>query len=274
MKLSNTITLKHLQINELPMIGLQFGDIKEIQELVKELPGVRWSKRHKIVIVPNNKSNIKLIFNKFRGIAWIEGNDFFNSKSKLSHENENSVVIATSKAQFKIFIRLPANKKSKWVDYIKNFSQSYFITRYNLWAIKGGNENYLKIKKYFSDEGCTIIIKKQEKRAIDMTPQKWYYNKPIDNEVLKEYCNTLTIKRASNSTKKTYTSMFKWFLAYFYGKEITHVTTKEITDYLLWEIEKNGISPTQQNQLINAIKYYFEKVLNQPRTVYNLPRAK
>ena len=68
--------------------------------------------------------------------------------------------------------------------------------------------------------------------------------------------------------------MFKRFLAYFYEKDIKEVSTKEITDYLLWEIEKNDISPTQQNQLINAIKYYFEKVLNQPRTVYNLPRAK
>ncbi len=68
--------------------------------------------------------------------------------------------------------------------------------------------------------------------------------------------------------------MFKRFLAYFYGKVIENISTKEIIEYMLWEIEKNKISSTLQNQLINAIKYYYEKTLERASTVYSLPRAK
>ncbi len=269
-----SITLKHLLINKKKMIGLKFYPNKVIQALIKELPNVRWSSQYEMAFIQNNKSNLQLVYSKFKGVAWIDGNDFFKPKSNLPETDNKSVIITTSKTQYKIFIKLPAIEKSGWVDKIKTFSQAYFIKKHKLWVIRGGNDNYLYIKKYFTNEGCNINVKHQEKKIINTKCQKWYYNKPVDNRVMQEFRNTLTIKRASEITKNIYISMFKRFLAYFYGIDIKNITTKEIIDYMLWEIEKNNISGTVQNQLINAIKYYFEKTLDKARTVYSLPRAK
>ena len=45
-------------------------------------------------------------------------------------------------------------------------------------------------------------------------------------------------------------------------------------DYLVMLRRKENWSSTHQNQVINAIKFFYEQVLKQPRTVYDLPRAK
>ena len=43
---------------------------------------------------------------------------------------------------------------------------------------------------------------------------------------------------------------------------------------MLWLITKKGYSESQANSAINAIKFYFEKVLLQPKIVVDLPRPK
>ncbi len=53
------ITLKNLMIDGVKYIGMQFYQDKIIQALIKELPGVRWSEKYRMVYIRNSKSNIK-----------------------------------------------------------------------------------------------------------------------------------------------------------------------------------------------------------------------
>lgn len=76
------ITLKHLLINEQKMIGLQFYPNKVIHALIKQLPGIGWSKTYQMAVIPNEKKNIDAIFSTFRGVAWVNGEHFFGKKSK------------------------------------------------------------------------------------------------------------------------------------------------------------------------------------------------
>ncbi len=86
-KLQKSITLKHLLINNKKCIGLQFNIDKVIQALVKELPYPKWSTQFQMPYILNTKSNQNLIFNTFRGVAWINCNYFFKDKI-LKHDNE------------------------------------------------------------------------------------------------------------------------------------------------------------------------------------------
>jgi integrase/recombinase XerD len=87
MDYKKSITLKHLLIAEQKYIGLQFHPDKVVQALLKELPNIKWSKEFGMAYVPNTKGNLNLIYQKFRGIAWINSNYFF-SKSRINKENE------------------------------------------------------------------------------------------------------------------------------------------------------------------------------------------
>lgn len=77
MQLKRHITLKHLLIQEKQCIGLQFNSDKVIQALVKELPTPKWSNEFNMAYIMNTKSNLNLIFEKFRGVAWVNCNYFF-----------------------------------------------------------------------------------------------------------------------------------------------------------------------------------------------------
>ncbi|WP_298532129.1 site-specific tyrosine recombinase/integron integrase [uncultured Algibacter sp.] len=87
MRNPNTITLKHLLINNKPQIGLKFYTNKSIQIIVKELTDVNWSTEFTMYHVPNTKSNLDEIFSIFKDIAWIDTRYFFDkNRSKALNE--------------------------------------------------------------------------------------------------------------------------------------------------------------------------------------------
>jgi integrase/recombinase XerD len=87
MEARKSITLKHLLIHENKYIGLQFHPDKVIHALLKELPNIKWSQQFGMAYVVNNKINLNLIYQKFRGVAWINSNYFF-SKRRINEDNE------------------------------------------------------------------------------------------------------------------------------------------------------------------------------------------
>lgn len=88
------------------------------------------------------------------------------------------------------------------------------------------------------------------------------------------YLEKLQQVRYSDHTVRVYTSYFRDFQQHFEGRKIETVTPGEINDYLLYLIHEKNISSCQQNQRINAIKFYYEKVLGQERRCYKVNRAK
>lgn len=92
------------------------------------------------------------------------------------------------------------------------------------------------------------------------------------NEATKKYTDLLVQKRYSKNTIKTYCNYFKDFLSYFEAEKIQDVTTSQINSYILEMINSKNISISQQNQRINAIKVYYEKVLGREKQYYDLHR--
>ncbi len=88
------------------------------------------------------------------------------------------------------------------------------------------------------------------------------------------YLEQLVRKRYSPNTVKTYGTYMRDFMLEFQGKELSAITTEEINDYILKLIRTRGISPSQQNQRINSIKFYYEKVLGLDKKLYYIERPR
>jgi len=93
-------------------------------------------------------------------------------------------------------------------------------------------------------------------------------------KALEQFNRTLRLKGYSENTIRTYNAMFIKFLKVFKDRDPEQITTDQIRQFLLWMIDTKGISSSYQNQLINAIKFYYEHVLKRPRQVYQLERPK
>lgn len=91
---------------------------------------------------------------------------------------------------------------------------------------------------------------------------------------LKKYKDLLIQKRYSQNTQNIYYSYFKDFCNYFQNENLENITTDQINSYILDPIKSKNISISQQNQRINAIKFYYEKVLGREKQYYELHRPK
>lgn len=97
---------------------------------------------------------------------------------------------------------------------------------------------------------------------------------PNYRQVPDRFIEALKVLRYSENTIKTYIDCFKEFINYFYMKEIDDIQQPEIISYLRYLVEERQISTSYQNQAINAIKFYYEKVLKGPRKVYYIERPR
>lgn len=82
----------------------------------------------------------------------------------------------------------------------------------------------------------------------------------------------LRLKGYSANTLKTYLQQFRDFLLFYSDTSAIDLTEAEIRNYLLYLIEQKMVSKSYQNQAINAIKFFYEKIMMQERKVYYLER--
>lgn len=91
-------------------------------------------------------------------------------------------------------------------------------------------------------------------------------------QVLRMMEQKLKLRGYSENTQRTYLQMFKEFLQFYANDNPVDLTEIEIRNFLVYLIEHKKISRSAQNQSINAIKFFYEKVLGQERKVYQLER--
>lgn len=82
----------------------------------------------------------------------------------------------------------------------------------------------------------------------------------------------LNLKGYSENTKRTYLQQFKEFLCFYNDTQILDLTETEIQNYLIYLVEHKKVSKSTQSQAINAIKYFFEKIMKQEQKVYHIER--
>lgn len=99
------------------------------------------------------------------------------------------------------------------------------------------------------------------------------YNKASEN-LLFRYKAELARLNYCNGTIRVYGSCFEEFLYDFKGRDYRWLKYDDIIEWLQRLVLIDKISPCYQNQLINSVKFYFEKMLHQPRKIYHLKRPR
>ena len=94
------------------------------------------------------------------------------------------------------------------------------------------------------------------------------------DKVLEQYRNLLIQQRYSQNTIDIYCNYFKDFCNFFKNSDLLNIKPEQINKYILDLIKIKNISVSQQNQRINAIKFYYEKLLGKGKQYYTLHRPK
>lgn len=84
----------------------------------------------------------------------------------------------------------------------------------------------------------------------------------------------LKLKAYSNNTLRTYRSEFLQLLQLLKQKPVDSLTPDDLRRYLVYSLENKGISESTAHSRINALKFYFEKVLGRETFFFEIPRPK
>ena len=132
-------------------------------------------------------------------------------------------------------------------------------------------ENEIKFLPYETINN-EYLLNQNENAKIQLKSLKKRKNiyKKISKEIPKEFEETLTLKRYSNNTIKSYKSHFSLFLSHYSGHDPKEITDQQIREYLLYLVNKKKVSNSYQNQAINSIKFYYEKMLGRQASVLSI----
>lgn len=107
-------------------------------------------------------------------------------------------------------------------------------------------------------------------------------NDKLANEQIIKFRQWMQQRRYANQTIKTYSSMLQVFFAYYPEKRIEDIGIKDIDDFNYYHVIGKGFSSSYQNQMINAIKLFYLKMLGinfelreleRPRKGKHLPKV-
>jgi integrase/recombinase XerD len=126
----------------------------------------------------------------------------------------------------------------------------------------------------FSNRKALTGIPSDMNRLVPKRETKLRRSKVTNIDLPDGFLEKLERKRYSEKTVSTYTSYFRDFAAHFHGRDLETITPEEINQYILWLIRNKGISHSQQNQRINAIKFYYEKVLGREKLYFEVERPR
>ncbi len=149
----------------------------------------------------------------------------------------------------------------------KKINTTWWHPNQKLWSIVNTKENLNLVKSMF---GNNYEMKES------ITSEKIVIPELDDNikKALSEVEERLILKRYSDSTIRVYKKMLSIYFSFFKNRIFKEISKEEIEGFVYQLINKNKISESYQNQLINAIKAYYEHVLKMPREFYDIQRPK
>ncbi len=84
----------------------------------------------------------------------------------------------------------------------------------------------------------------------------------------------LLLKRYSQNTIKTYLKAFRQFILFYDDQKPSSLGRADIDSFIVHQIKTKNISESHQNQILSAIKMFYEAVLGQREKVRDLIRPK
>lgn len=107
--------------------------------------------------------------------------------------------------------------------------------------------------------------------TVEMTKVPW---SAAQKEAMWAFADKLRIRKYSESTYRTYGVYFKQFLAAHPTTNPKEITEEQIKKHIITTVKKHSYATKTQNQIVNAIKFYYEKVLGLKKREYWIPRPR
>jgi site-specific recombinase XerD len=96
----------------------------------------------------------------------------------------------------------------------------------------------------------------------------------INMPALESFSRMLKLKGYSPHTRKSYLSEFLQLLYALKNNDVNKLSGERLKKYFEYCIDSLGLTESQMNSRINALKFYYEQVLGRDKISFPVPRPK
>jgi len=266
------ITTKRAEINisiTTKRIFVQLPKNETDTQFLTSFRYVHWDKNNRQWIIPNYGKNLELLKSYFqnRTVVITEQSDQKINETKTTLAEADKVKVLNIQNRI---LRIYFTYNRTLIEEIKKIALSRWNSAGNCWTIPYNEQNAEKTHELAQAYGLKWdyqIISKTEG-----TPRQpkhaGYIRCPAS------YTEKLKELRYSINTQNVYTDLFEEFINYYPEKQAEEITEEEIISFLRYLVNERKISTSYQNQSINAIKFYYERVLGGKRKIYLIERPR
>lgn len=276
------ITLKHLLIQDLKYIGLQFYPNKTIQDIIDQHKAYVWNDEFSMFTIPNNTANFSQIFRDFKGKAWINGTHFFEGKKQFK-TNDTLNLDHYRKRDLGSILQVPDAYLSKleFKRYALNTARTYiscfekFMNAFPKKALLEINEN--DIQEYLNEKARAGVSTSQLNQilnsikfyyeVVEQMPNRFYsIHRPIKKETLPKVLSPETIKKLLLMTQNI---KHKCILSLLYSaglrrQELLNLKLTDIDSKRMVIIVRQGKGHKDRNsilspQVLKDLRIYFKE---------------
>jgi site-specific recombinase XerD len=238
-------------------------------QFIRSMPYVRWNKAAFHWEVPHYPGNLEKILAYFgdRVHSITKSEEIpINLPDHPTIQKDQVLMIRTNSGRIKLLF----GYLTELIKHIKTIPYHHWDSKNKWWTIPYSEQFEEEIKRKIEELGLTYSYEQEGKN--EGVPKASPLSFSNYKKCPAEYVNKLEERRYSQNTIRSYTPLFEEFINHFPDSELDSLGEKEIMDFSRYLVTERKVSSSHQNQAINAIKFYFEKVKGGERKYYHVDR--
>lgn len=233
----------------------------------------KWDKTQRVWIVPHYADNLALIKEYFKErISNITIHEEILTENNIGVPvqigKKDILVIKTQKGRLKLIfgfhkaLTVAIKKMPFWSWDAKN----------KWWTIPFSEQLLAQLKQIATQEGLNLRYEEEKIENYGKVPRKTEFDTLHYRRCPEAMLLKLQELRYSPQTIKAYKSLFEELINHYPTHDIDKIDEAQIIAFCQYLVIDRKVSASYQNQAINAIKFYYERVLGGQRKFYFLQR--
>lgn len=238
-------------------------------QFIRTLKFSRWDKNNFCWIVPNYGKNAEILKDFFgTRIKEITEDPDVNRELRMVQEKTKLLVVKSNTGSLRLIFGFNKNLTNK----IRKFPFSKWNAENRWWTIPFAEKFVAELRQLAENHKLTFVYEEEGQGAGKSKISE--YDIPNYRPCPSDFIEKLRELRYSEQTLKTYKSLFEEFINYYHKYDIGKIDEPMIKAYLRYLVTERKVSVSYQNQAINAIKFYYERILGGQRKVYYIDRPR
>ncbi len=280
--INQTITTKKSSYNEIKIevferrIFLKIPKNEADIAFVRKIQFVKWDNNWFHWIIPNYPGNLSLLQTYFSGRidSFIEHQsemlEIKPLEEKILKKRDDVLLIKTKNNRLRILFGF----NQKLLQTIKKIPYNSWDGKNKWWSIPYSDSFKDLILQQIDELGLSVIYKEEATEAPNTHKRITAFDIPNYKQCPEDFILKLKELRYSLNTEKTYKFALEDYINYHHTIDIDKLNESHIQSFLRHLVMERNVSTSYQNQAINAVKFYYERVLGGQRKTYFIDRPK